>query len=134
MRESSGCRLDSKTREWVPPRSTRYGMRRQKSPVPLTEDFMTTPRTRAIVSLTAALGMSLTSCVRPQPYTALDGRMPLQEASAHTVRFDNTANEHAHVYLVAEERQWLLGRVDPGARATLRIPDAAFAASTSRLQ
>ena len=95
---------------------------------------MTTPRTRAIVSFTAALNMALAACVRPQPYAGLDGPIPLQEASVHTVRFDNTANEHAHVYLVTEERQWLLGRVEPGARATLRIPDAALAASPSRLQ
>ena len=27
-----------------------------------------------------------------------------------------------HVYLVGEKREWLLGRVEPGSVATLRIP------------
>lgn len=80
--------------------------------------------------MTLALG----ACVRPRPYTALDGPTFMQEASEQTVRFDNTANEHAHVYLVTDERQWLLGRVEPGARATLRIPDAALTASAYRAQ
>jgi hypothetical protein len=44
-----------------------------------------------------------------------------------TIRFDNGAREHVHVYLVGRHRQWLLGRVEPGARATLRIPKAALA-------
>jgi hypothetical protein len=43
------------------------------------------------------------------------------------IRFDNQANDHVHVYLVGVRRQWLLGRVEPGARATLRIPEAALA-------
>jgi len=97
---------------------------------------MTTPRTRVIVSLAARLSMTLAlgACAPPQPYTALDGPTFIQEASVHTVRFDNTANEHAHVYLVTDERQWLLGRVAPGVRATLRIPDAALTASVYRAQ
>ena len=94
---------------------------------------MTTPRNRAIVSLTVALGtaLALGACVQPQPYTALDVPVPLQEASVHTVRFDNTANEHAHIYLVTNERQWLLGRVEPGGRVTLRVPDAAIVAANA---
>ena len=32
-----------------------------------------------------------------------------------------------HVYLVDERREWLLGRVEPGSVATLRIPDASLA-------
>jgi hypothetical protein len=45
------------------------------------------------------------------------------------IRFDNRAEEYVHVYLVTEQRQWLLGRVDPGAQTSLRIPDAAIAAN-----
>ncbi|MGZ9245669.1 MAG: hypothetical protein ACXW61_07700 [Gemmatirosa sp.] len=41
----------------------------------------------------------------------------------------NDAREHVHVYLVDEQREWLLGRVEPGARANLRIPDASLASS-----
>ena len=106
------------------------------APVLLTEDFMITPRTRAIVSLAAALTttLALGGCVRPQPFTALDESIPMQDARVRTVRFDNSANQHAHVYLVTDERQWLLGRVEAGARATLRIPDAALTGSTSRVR
>jgi hypothetical protein len=32
-----------------------------------------------------------------------------------------------HVYLVGEQREWLLGRIEPGARAVLRIPEASLA-------
>ena len=97
---------------------------------------MTTPRTRAIVSLAGALSATLVlgACVRPQPYTALTEPTSMQDASVRTVRFDNTANEHAHVYIVTDERQWLLGRVEPGARATLRIPEEALAARANRVQ
>ena len=43
-----------------------------------------------------------------------------------TFRFDNEPRDYAHVYLGSEQRQWLLGRVEPGARATLRIPEEAL--------
>ena len=46
------------------------------------------------------------------------------------IRFDNEARDYVHVYLVGESREWLLGRVEPGARATLRIPDEAMADDT----
>ena len=92
---------------------------------------MPTPLTRAIVSLAAATTTTLAAgaCARnPSPVTrgvptAADGR-PL------AVRFDNDARVHAHVYLVGERREWLLGRVEPGARATLRIPASAHAESS----
>jgi hypothetical protein len=31
-----------------------------------------------------------------------------------------------HVHLIGEQREWMLGRVEPGARATLRLPAAAL--------
>jgi len=43
------------------------------------------------------------------------------------IRFDNNGREHVHVYLIDENRQWLLGRVEPGAIATLRLPEEALA-------
>ena len=43
------------------------------------------------------------------------------------IRFDNEARQYVHVYLVGQNREWLLGRVEPGAHATLRIPDEAMA-------
>jgi len=39
-----------------------------------------------------------------------------------------------HVYLVGEKREWLLGRVEPGARATLRIPEDALAGNPRSMQ
>jgi hypothetical protein len=44
-----------------------------------------------------------------------------------TIRFDNAAHDYVQVYLVGEQREWWLGRVEVGARATLRIPDDALA-------
>ena len=90
---------------------------------------MTTSRMYSLVSLAAALAITLTvgAC------TSASGRAPLAlDAAAPadglpvTVRFDNDARDYVHVYLVSEKREWLLGRVEPGARVTLRIPDAAF--------
>ena len=81
---------------------------------------MTTPRPHARVSL-AALTLALAACATaPARPTA---------GAALALRFDNEAREHVHVYLVGERREWLLGRVAPGARATLRIPAAALADS-----
>jgi hypothetical protein len=50
------------------------------------------------------------------------------------IRFDNNAGEHVHVYLIGEQREWLLGRVEPGARATLQIPEASLAGSPGFVQ
>jgi hypothetical protein len=55
-------------------------------------------------------------------------------AKPATIRFQNEAREYVHVYLVGQNRQWLLGRVEPGARATLRIPADAIADDTWQMQ
>ena len=39
-----------------------------------------------------------------------------------------------HVYLIDERREWLLGRVEPGAVASLRIPEAPLAGSVGFMQ
>lgn len=89
---------------------------------------MTTPRTRSLVSLVAALTVTLAlgGCASAPSRTAWDAPAPAG-VPPFTVRFDNDARDYVHVYLVGAQRQWLLGRVEPGARATLRIPDAALA-------
>ena len=87
----------------------------------------TTTRTRAIVSRAAALTLALavTACARnPSPVTR-EGTVAIPERLL-TVRFDNEAQVSVHVYLVSEQREWLLGGVAPGARATLRLPVAAL--------
>ena len=55
-------------------------------------------------------------------------------AAAQTVRFDNQARSFVHVYLVGEKREWLLGRVEPGATATLRIPEEALQSNPGFVQ
>jgi len=40
--------------------------------------------------------------------------------------FENEAQTYVDVYLIGERQEWWLGRVAPGARATLRIRDEAL--------
>jgi hypothetical protein len=89
---------------------------------------MTTPRTRSLVSLAAALTVALTlgGCVSAPSRLAPEGPAPT-DGSPLAIRFDNQAHDYVHVYLVDARRQWLLGRVEPGALATLRIPEEALA-------
>ena len=89
---------------------------------------MITPRAQSLVSFAAALtvALALAGCAstpaRPAPgRLALSGELPL------VIRFDNAAHDVVRVYLVGEKREWLLGRVEIGARATLRIPEDALA-------
>jgi hypothetical protein len=87
---------------------------------------MTTPRPYTRVSLTAItiLSLALGACGVPSR-SATYGPSPAQ-TTATTFRFDNEARDHVHVYLIGQRREWLLGRVEPGAIATLRIPDDLF--------
>jgi hypothetical protein len=88
---------------------------------------MTTPRRRALVSLAAALTLaaSLSGCAGAHSGGAV-APAPV-DGPQLAVRFDNDARSYVHVYLIGEQRQWLLGRVEPGAKATLRIPEDALA-------
>ena len=96
---------------------------------------MTTPRTRSLVSLAAALTFILTlgGCASVAARGARDGPAPTN-GPLPTVRFDNDARDYVHVYLVGERREWLLGRVAPGGRAWLRIPDEALAEDAGRMR
>ena len=89
---------------------------------------MTTPRIRAIVSLAATLTamLALGACAQAgtRPGT---GDLEIAEARSVTIKFVNDEREYVHVYLIGERREWVLGRVEPGARATLRIPDESLA-------
>jgi hypothetical protein len=92
------------------------------------EDTMTTPRIRSLVSLAAALTFTLafTGCVSAPSRLSWDGPAST-DGPPLAISFDNEARDYVHVYLVDAQREWLLGRVEPGARATLRIPEAALA-------
>ena len=95
---------------------------------------MTTPRTRAAVSLAVALTtLALGACAAGPSHFARDG-VPVSPADAIAIRFDNEAQVYVDVYLVGDQREWPLGRVQPGARATLRIPEAALAGTSGFVQ
>lgn len=85
---------------------------------------MTTSRQRAFVSIAAIMTITLNACASSRPEsnarTAVDA-LPL------TIRFDNFASERVDVYLIGVKRQWLLGRVEPGGIASLRIPEEVLA-------
>jgi hypothetical protein len=85
---------------------------------------MTTSSRRAFVSLAATMTITLAlgACMGAS-HTA---RMST-DALPLTIRFDNTARERVDVYLIGATREWVLGRVEPGAIATLRLPEEALA-------
>ena len=88
---------------------------------------MTTPPIRSLVSLAAALTVTLAlgGCASAPPRPVSDASAPADEPPA--IRFDNDARDYVHVYLIGDRREWLLGRVVPGGRANLRIPEEALA-------
>ena len=88
---------------------------------------MTTQRPYTLVSRIAItiLTLALAACAGSQSHMATYGP-PSVEAGSPTIRFDNQARNAVHVYLVGQQREWLLGRVEPGAVATLRLPDDVF--------
>jgi hypothetical protein len=96
---------------------------------------MTTPRIRSLVSLAAALTVTLTAggCAGTAARPSLEAPAPANEPPP-AVRFDNDSRDYVHVYLVGDRREWLLGRVGPGARANLRIPDEALAEDAGRMR
>ena len=102
---------------------------------------MTTPRTRVIVSAVVSVVVSmivtnvLAACGGGRASLASDDpAAAVAAAVSPAIAFDNDAREHVQVYLVSDQRQWYLGRVEPGARRTLRVPDEAVVASPQRLR
>lgn len=95
---------------------------------------MPTPRSHSSVSralvLTCAiaLGACASAPVHQRP------EQPASDQAPVTVRFDNDGRDYVQVYLVGPMRQWMLGRVAPGARATLRVPDDALAEEAGSVQ
>lgn len=99
------------------------------------EAHMTTPRTRALVSLVATITVTLVlgACARASSQPAVDEALRVESRSLE-IRFDNAARDYVQVYLVADNREWRLGRVEPGSVATLRIPEAALGGNTRSLR
>ncbi|MEO8619930.1 MAG: hypothetical protein ABI625_02620 [bacterium] len=89
---------------------------------------MTTPRIRSLVSLTAAFIVALTvgGCASAAS-RGMDDGLALADEQPTSIRFDNEGRDYVRVYLVGLTQEWSLGRVAPGARVTLRVPEAALA-------
>ena len=95
---------------------------------------MTTIRSRSLVSIAAALTLTLAAgCAGSSTHSALNDPA-VAAARPAAIRFQNEARQYVHVYLVSQNQQWLLGRVEPGARATLRIPVEATSNDTWQMQ
>src|SRR5512147_3197071 len=96
---------------------------------------MTTIRSRSLVSLAAALTLTLAlgGCAGNTTHGALNDPAPVSAKPA-TIRFQNEARQYVHVYLVGQSRDWLLGRVESGARTDLRVPADAMADATWQMQ
>jgi hypothetical protein len=95
---------------------------------------MTTPRIRSLVSLAAALTVTLVlgGCASAPSRNTAEEPAPSEKPTL-AIRFDNEAHDYVNVYLVGVQREWLLGRVEPGARAMLRLPDAALAENSGSM-
>lgn len=92
---------------------------------------MTTTSRRTLVSIAVTLTAMLVSgaCAR--------GATPASEAPSArflSIRFDNDAREYVHVYLIGVKREWLLGKVEPGAVTSLRIPEEALSDGSTFMQ
>ena len=74
------------------------------------------------MAITLALGACIGASAPPAHSAAISiDALPL------TIRFDNFARDRVDVYLIGAKREWLLGRVEPGATGSLRIPEEALA-------
>jgi hypothetical protein len=71
------------------------------------------------MTMTLALGACATAPSRNGPISS--------ETHPLAIRFDNLARERVDVYLIGAKREWRLGRVAPGAIASLRLPEGALA-------
>ena len=85
---------------------------------------MTTLCRRTFVSIaTIAMTLTLGACATARPATE---RPVSTLADLLSIRFDNVSSETVDVYLIGAKREWMLGRVAPGAVATLRLPEETF--------
>ena len=89
---------------------------------------MTTSSRRAFVSIAATMTITLAlgACIRASAREVPNSQIST-DALPLTIRFDNTARERVDVYLIGATREWVLGRIEPGSTASLRIPVEALA-------
>lgn len=94
---------------------------------------MTTLCRRAFVSIFVAMTFPLGACVSASS-RPVQNRPVSTLAELLTIRFDNISREPVDVYLIGMKREWMLGRVAPGAVASLRLPDEAFAGGSTMVR
>ena len=75
----------------------------------------------ATITMTLALGACISAGAHPAQQRSIS-----TEADLLSIHFDNLSTQTVDVYLIGERREWMLGRVAPGAVATLRLPDEVF--------
>jgi hypothetical protein len=92
-------------------------------------------RTPVSLALTTAVALLLVGCGSSRTMrTGPAGTTPASTRAVLDLRFDNEARDRVHVYLLGARREWLLGRVEPGAIATLRVPEAALVSEPGLLR
>lgn len=77
------------------------------------------------LAVMTAAALVLGGCVHRPSHSQVDELVSV-EWYPLAIHFDNDARKRVHVYLAGNQREWLLGRVEPAARATLAIPEAAL--------
>ena len=83
--------------------------------------------TRGVKSLVSTASIVSAMCgAAALGLTACAGRPQRPEPEIATMQFRNDAMVSVDVYLVSAQFQWRLGRVPPGMRAMLRIPESAI--------
>jgi hypothetical protein len=76
--------------------------------------------------------LALGGCATASPDGA-GAAVPLA-ARYRVVPFENTTRDVVQVYLVSDEREWFLGRVEQGARVALRIPQESLASDAGLMR
>lgn len=83
--------------------------------------------TGLVSPLLLAVALATGACARVPSTVAWDETAATTQPAA--IRFDNDAEVYVDVYLITDQREWRLGRVEAGGRATLQLPEAALAAT-----
>lgn len=89
----------------------------------------TIARTSRAATLSAVLAVfTVAACARVQSTMGSGVGDAAASPDLHpAIRFDNEASVYVDLYLVADQRQWRLGRVMPGGRGRFQLPEADLA-------
>ena len=92
-------------------------------------------RSGAVGAAVVVMVSALAACAGRQPLLTTTQRadgaeramnVTAAESRMDVLQFDNQATTYVDVYLVAGQIQWKLGRISPGMRVGLRIPESAI--------